>query len=86
MTPRLPLLPIAAMALLLAACGSRDDVPNAAPNDMGEPPSPTSAPPGSGTASASRWDLQSSGERVGLVLRARPGHHAAKIAKRWRNH
>jgi uncharacterized membrane protein len=79
MTPRLPLLPIAAMALLLAACGSRDDEPDAAPTGTGEPPSATSSPPDAATATASRWDLQSSGEGVALVLLAPSGDAAIRL-------
>jgi uncharacterized membrane protein len=79
MMPRLPLLPIAAMALLLAACGSRDDAPDAAPNGLGEPPSPTSSPPDAATPPASRWDLQSSDEGVALVFPARSGDVAIRL-------
>ncbi len=69
---------IAATSTLVAACGSRDSAPAAAPGQESQPPAanaadpvaaaPVAAPAADGTAPG--WDLRSSGEGVALVLPA----------------
>jgi uncharacterized membrane protein len=74
---------IAAMAALLAACGSPGDGPAAAPGNEAGPGAvrnEASAAPAAagGDGPAARWDLQSSGEGVALVL-AGPGRPAIRF-------
>ncbi|HYN45857.1 MAG TPA: hypothetical protein VES64_04115 [Allosphingosinicella sp.] len=70
---------IAAAALLLGACGSREDAPAAAPNGTSEARSPSSSPTNTASAAAARWDLQSSGEGVALALQAPEGRATIRL-------
>lgn len=74
---------IAAASTSLAACGSRDDGPAAAPGNESrtsaadaEVPAASAKPSGEATGPA--WDLQSSGEGVALVL-AGPDRPALRL-------
>ena len=62
-------LPIALALLLLAACGTRDGAQRPAPveNEAAATATKATAP-----GPAARWDLQSSGEGVALVLMTQP--------------
>lgn len=80
---RVPGLIIATSALL-AACGSDDTVPAAAPNGQAEPPAarrtpavPTAA--AAGEEPAPRWNLQLSGEGVALALLPKTGPAAIRL-------
>jgi len=71
---RLPALPLAAAALALVACGSREQAPAEPPATANE--APPAAPP---ATPASRWDLQSSGEGVALALLTASGPAAIRL-------
>ncbi|WP_129791955.1 hypothetical protein [Sphingosinicella sp. CPCC 101087] len=60
----------AALALLLAACGSREEAADSTPQvtENGAPSSSLPAAPDAGQSPAQRWDLQSSGEGVALAF------------------
>jgi uncharacterized membrane protein len=59
---------IAAVALLLAACGSQEGAGDAPPAATAEPATAPPPAPATGNVAADRWDLQSSGEGVALAL------------------
>jgi uncharacterized membrane protein len=69
---------IAVTSTLLAACGSHDSGPAAAPGNESEAPAGPGAPTTRADSSAPRWDLQSSGEGVALAL-AGPDRPALRL-------
>lgn len=74
---------IALAALPLTACGSREDTAEApletSPQTADAPTSPVSSDSAGAEQEASGWDLQSSGEGVGLVLSAARGSTAIRL-------
>jgi len=75
---------IAAVALLVASCGSREDAadaPPAATVEAQSSPAPSRLPstPHTGNGSAERWDLQSSGEGITLALLAAEGSTTIRL-------
>ena len=70
---------IAAAVLLLAACGGGDDGPAAAPGNESVDPAAGNASAPSAPSPATRWNLQSSGEGVALVLLAAPEQAAIRL-------
>jgi len=69
---------IAAASLLLAACGSRENAPDAAPGGAKAAPS-SSASPSNTASTQARWDFQSSGEGSALALLAAEGRTTIRL-------